>query len=101
MLFALPILLIAVSCKSVEPRSVAEVIPASLGEEEGLWLYKGNTRPRTDGTEEETLLTSVTVGETEYGEEDYKIIRYKYVSGTFEIFYILQIVLVFLAIYLL
>lgn len=90
-LFVLPILLIAVSCKSVEPRSVAEVIPASLGEAEGLWLYKGNTRTRTDGTEEEALLTSITVDETEYGEEDFKIIRYKYVRGTFEIFYIVQI----------
>ena len=67
LLFALPLLLLTVACKSVEPRYESEVIPDSLGAPEGLWLYKGNLRSRTDGTEEEALLTSLSVGETEYG----------------------------------
>lgn len=91
LLFALPILLIAVSCKPLEPRSAADVIPDTLGEVEGLWLYKGNKRSRTDGTEEEKLLTSVTVGDEEYGEEDFEIISYTYVRESSEIFYIIQI----------
>ena len=91
LLFALPLLLLTVACKSVEPRYESEVIPDSLGAPEGLWLYKGNLRSRTDGTEEEALLTSLTVGETEYGAEDFKIVSYQYISGTYEVFYIIQI----------
>ncbi|MDE6411268.1 MAG: hypothetical protein K2L02_01875 [Clostridia bacterium] len=91
LLFALPILLIAVSCKSVEPRDEADVIPDKLGTSEGLWLYKGNTRTRTDGTGEESLLTSITVDETEYGEEDFEIVYYTYIRKSSEIFYIIQI----------
>ena len=90
LLFALPILLFA-ACKSVEPRSEADVIPESLGTAEGLWLYRGNTRSLSDGTGEETLLTSVTVEETEYGEEDFEIITYKYLRDTYEIFYIISV----------
>lgn len=90
LLFALPLLLFA-ACKSLEPRDEVDVIPDTLGEAEGLWLYKGNYRTRTDGTEEEKLLTSVTVGEEEYGEEDFKIVSYTYLRKSSEIFYIIQI----------
>ena len=86
LLCALPLLLIAVSCKSVEPRSEVDVIPDTLGESEGLWLYKGNKRSRTNGTEEEQLLTSTTVGA-----EEFKIVSYTYVRETSEIFYVIQI----------
>ncbi|MDE6411267.1 MAG: hypothetical protein K2L02_01870, partial [Clostridia bacterium] len=89
LLFALPLLFL-VAC-AVKPRSETDVIPDTYGTSEGLWLYKGNKRSRTDGMEEEKLLTSVTVGETEYGVEDFKIISYMYVKDTWEIFYIIQI----------
>ena len=90
LILALPVLLFA-ACKTVEPRSEADVIPETLGEAEGLWLYRGNTRSRTDGTEKETLLTSVTVDDTEYSEEEFKIVTYQYVRDTHEIFYVLII----------
>ena len=90
LVFALPVLLFA-ACKTVEPRSEADVIPETLGEAEGLWLYHGNTRSRTDGTEAEPLLTSVTVEGTEYSEEEFKIVTYQYVRDTHEIFYVLLI----------
>ena len=77
-LFALPLLLLA-AC-AVEPRSEIDVIPDTLGTSEGLWLYKGNMRSRTDGMEEEKLLTSLTVGEEEYGAEDFTVVSYKYVK---------------------
>ena len=89
MLFALPLILFA-AC-SVKPRSEKNVIPDVLGDSEGLWLYKGNKRSRTNGTEEEKLLTSLTVGDEVYGEEDFKIISYMYVKDTCEIFYVVQI----------
>lgn len=89
-LFALPLLLFA-ACKPLEPRDEVDVIPDTLGASEGLWLYKGNRRTRTDGTEEEKLLTSLTVDGEEYGAEDFKIVSYLYVKGTCEIFYIILI----------
>ena len=89
LLLALPVFLL--SACSVEPRSEADVIPEELGQSEGLWLYCGNKRSRTDGTEEETLLTSVTIDEVEYGEEEFEVVTYHYVRSTYEIFYVLSI----------
>ena len=89
LLLALPVFLL--SACSVEPRSEADVIPEELGQAEGLWLYCGNKRSRTDGTEEETLLTSVTVEEREYSEEEFEVVTYQYVRSTYEIFYVLSI----------
>lgn len=89
-LITLPLLPFAVSC-SVTPRSEAEVIPDAMGKSEGLWLYKGNRRSRTDGTEAETLLSTVTVGETAYGEDEFKVVSYAYARETSNIFYIIQI----------
>ena len=83
--------LLFASCKSIEPRSEADVIPDALGESEGLWLYCGNTRSLTDGTMEGTLLASVTVDGAQYGEEEFQIITYRYVRATCEIFYVLLI----------
>ena len=90
LLLALPILLLA-ACDTVEPRSEADVIPEELGEAEGLWLYRGNKRSRTDGTEEETLLTSVTVEGQKYSEKEFSIRTYQYVRDTYEIFFVLSI----------
>ena len=89
LILALPVLLFA-SC-SVEPRSEADVIPEELGTAEGLWLYCGNKRSLSDGTGEETLLTSVTIEDMTYSEEEFDVITYKYVRDTHEIFFVLSI----------
>ena len=90
LVFALPIFLLA-ACESVEPRSEADVIPETLGEAEGLWLYCGNTRSFSDGTGAETLLTSITVEDVEYGDGEFEIVACEYVRNTCEIFYVLAI----------
>ena len=42
-----------------------EMIPEHLGEPEGLWLYRGNERMRTDGSEREYLFEEIDLdGET-------------------------------------
>lgn len=82
--------LFCVAC-SVAPRTEADVIPESMGEAEGLYLYRGNERSLTDGSEKEKLLISVTVGENTYGEDEFIIHSYRYVSETFEIFYLVEV----------
>ncbi len=90
---ALAVLVPALFCAacSVEPRTEADVIPESMGKAEGLFLYRGNMRSFTDGTEEETLLRVVTVAEKECGENEFVIHSYRYVRETYEIFFILEV----------
>lgn len=67
-----------------------EVTPTVLGGHEGLWLYRGNTRSRTDGSERETLMTSVTVGDKEYATEDVSIRDLCYATSVHKIFFVLS-----------
>ncbi len=80
--------LFLVGC-SVEPRSEEDVIPTKLGKAEGYWLYRENTRMRTDGSEAEPILTSVEIGETTYASEEFTVTDAAYIRDTFEIFFVI------------
>ena len=67
----------------------AEVTPTVLGAHEGLWMYSGNTRSRTDGTEQETLMESVTVEGVELSTEDFIIRNYCYLTSASKVFFAL------------
>lgn len=68
-----------------------ECIPEKLGESEGLWLYLENTRSRTDGTEEETLLTDIVIDGETYSAESYNISSTHYAKSAHKILYELQL----------
>ena len=70
---------------------VEDVIPKKLGKAEGLWLYHENTRALSDRTQKTELLTSVTIEDTQYGAEEFKIIRTEYATDVKEIFYVLTV----------
>ena len=46
---------------SYEPTTREDVIPETLGEREGLYLYYNNYRSFTDGTQTERLVNDITV----------------------------------------
>ncbi|MDE6585057.1 MAG: hypothetical protein K2K80_00045 [Clostridia bacterium] len=65
-----------------------ELIPSSLGKAEDFWLYKGNLRSRTDGTEEELLFTEFTYEENRYSVEQLYLWDYYYATPTHKIFFL-------------
>ena len=71
-------------CKTYE-----DMIPEELGKPEGLWLYRGNERMRSDGSESERLLKEITLGGVSYSENEYTIDEYNivYCTDTKTIFY--------------
>ncbi len=82
----------AFSLSACEERPTKEeVTPAVLGGHEGLWLYRGNTRSRTDGSEREMLMKSVTVGDKEYATEDVIIRDLYYATSAHKIFFVLSV----------
>ncbi len=64
--------------------------PKETGKPDGLWLYCGNSRSRTDGSEKSDILGSVEFGGTVYGADEYAITDINYVVETNEIFYTLR-----------
>ncbi len=83
----------AFSLSACEERPTKEeVTPTALGGHEGLWLYRGNTRSRTDGSEREMLMTSVTVGDKEYATEDVIIRDLYYATSAHKIFFVLSVI---------
>ena len=68
-----------------------ELIPEALGDPEGLWLYYGAYRSRTDGSESQPLFGSVTIGETEYGYDTFFVRDYIYSTDSHTALYLLEI----------
>lgn len=64
--------------------------PTEFGGPDGLWLYRDNTRSRTDGSEKSDILDSVELGGTVYGADEYTITDINYVVETHEIFYTMR-----------
>ena len=68
-----------------------DYVPETLGAPEGLYLYKGNSRSFTDGSEPADILTEITLGETVYGSDDFEINSAAYMTETHEIFYTVSV----------
>lgn len=67
------------------------VVPKKLGKAEGLWLYYGNTRSLSDGSNMTELLTSVIIDGTEYFADEFEINDIAYATDTKEIFYVIVV----------
>ena len=66
-----------------------DMIPEHLGEPEGLWLYKGNERMRTDGSEQASLFEDIEIdGETV---ADFSIDQYLYCTDAGTAFFSLEV----------
>lgn len=84
-------LLICSGCVEPDRRETAEdCIPSEMGSPEGLWLYKGNLRMRTDGSGSEDLITSVvSPSGNEYGKNDWKIKSCNYITEAQKILFVI------------
>ncbi|MDE6058555.1 MAG: hypothetical protein K2G44_00725 [Clostridia bacterium] len=78
------------ACKYSYP-SKEEVRPKVLGKQEGLWLYKGNMRSRTDGSESESLLKEITLDGETYTADEFSIYNYCYAPQAHKIFFVLSV----------
>lgn len=74
-----------VGCASME-----DLVPTELGEPEGLWLYRGAERMRTDGSERERLFTDIELNGRTFTEEDYKVAEYVYCPEVRKAFFVLS-----------
>ena len=72
---------------SYEPTTREDVIPETLGEREGLYLYYNNYRSFTDGTQTERLVNDITVDGVTYTTDEYYINDIQYMINTKEIIY--------------
>ena len=72
---------------SYEPTTREDVIPETLGEREGLYLYYNNYRSFTDGTQTERLVNDITVDGVTYTTDEYYVEQAKYVTNKKEIIY--------------
>ncbi|MDE6105406.1 MAG: hypothetical protein K2G38_06985 [Clostridia bacterium] len=68
-----------------------KVIPKSMGAHEGLWMYKGNTRSRTDGTESTPILDELEIDGVTYSAKDYEIYSIEYFRAYREIYFTLKL----------
>lgn len=71
--------------------TIDDYIPETLGEPEGLYLYNGNIRSLTDGSEQTEILDEITLGDSVYKSDDFKINSIAYMTETNEIFYSLSV----------
>ena len=69
----------------------ADFVPETFGAPEGLYLYKGNIRSFTDGSEPTEILSEITLGERTYGPDEFEIISLAYITETHEIFYLVSV----------
>lgn len=69
----------------------SEATPTELGKTEGFYVYKGNTRCLTDGTNKETILTEIIVNGETYKAYEFEVIVCSYMRKVHEIFYILSL----------
>ena len=78
-------------CKALFDRpSASDCIPSEIGSPEGLWLYKRNTRTRTDGSEKEELITDiVSPSGKEYLSDQWSICRYYYVTKANKVLFVI------------
>lgn len=73
-----------------KPQSDGPFTPTDPVTPDGLWLYYGNSRSRTDGSEKADILTTVEINGSEFGADEYEIIEINYAVDTHEIFYSLR-----------
>lgn len=73
-----------------KPQSDGPFTPTDPVAPDGLWLYYGNSRSRTDGSENADILTTVEINGSEFGADEYEIIEINYAVDTHEIFYSLR-----------
>lgn len=69
-----------VGCNDNRAKTAEELIPSAedMGEPEGLWLYKGSFRYRTDGTEVECLFDSIVADGATYTRDQIHVDEYIY-----------------------
>lgn len=67
--------------------SFEDYIPKKFGAPEGLYLYNGNIRSFTDGSEQTEILNEITLNENVYTSDDFEINSIAYMTETHEIFY--------------
>ena len=68
-----------------------DMIPETLGEPEGLWLYRGTERSRTDGSETEPLFDEIVLDGETYTAEEYTVCDYLYCTDEKTAFFVLEI----------
>lgn len=68
-----------------------ELTPESMGEAEGLYLYVGNYRSLTDGSQREEILKEVVVEGQTYSSDEFEINNIEYVQEKKNIFYLIEI----------
>ena len=95
-IFVFALLIILMLCMGVSFASCAikkreNLVPKSLGETEGFYLYQDNERCLTDGTQRETILCEVTIDGGTYTENQFEIVSIEYMQEKKEIYYLLQI----------
>ena len=70
-------------------RTREDLIPKELGAPEGLWLYRGAERMRTDGSDREPLFDEIELDGEIYTAEDYTVRHYDYCTDTKTVFFVL------------
>lgn len=68
-----------------------EVIPTNLGTPEGYYIYMGNTRSLTDGSNKERIIDVVELDGKTYSGDEYEIIKITYIQSAHAIFYVLSV----------
>lgn len=86
-IFILSLTTFTAGLTSCEPTTREDVIPETLGEREGLYLYYNNYRSFTDGTQTERLVNDITVDGVTYTADEYYVAQAKYVTNKKEIIY--------------
>lgn len=72
-------------------REREDLIPEKLGEPDGLWLYRGTERMRTDGSERELLFDKVELDGIVYTTDEFEVPYHLYCTDTKTIFFVLTI----------
>lgn len=70
-------------------KELEDILPKKYGESEGLYLYRGNVKSRTDGSEKQPVLQNVELDGETYGKEDFKVTDYAYATAVNKIFFTL------------
>ena len=70
--------------------SKEDVTPTELGAPEGLYLYNGNYRSLTDGSNVERLIDIVQLGGTEYAASEYSVEKHAYIRIAHKCYFVLS-----------
>ncbi|MDE6374060.1 MAG: hypothetical protein K2L72_06125, partial [Clostridia bacterium] len=70
-------------------KNLEDILPKNFGESEGLYLYSGNTKSRTDGSESQMILNSVQINGETYS--DFTVTTCAYSTAANKIFFMLSV----------